>query len=57
MKVLLSFALLLTSLAFCIGCGEKPVSTEKEEKELYESPDYEKQMMGEMTGSEDTANP
>jgi hypothetical protein len=44
----------LAGLLFCLGCdGSKPVSTEAETKKLYESPEYEKQMMGKMSGAPD----
>jgi hypothetical protein len=52
LKGIYSFGVLAASLFFCLGCSEKPVSTEAETKQLYESPEYEKQMMGEMTGGD-----
>ena len=51
MKNLLGVGVVLAGLLLCLGCGEsKPPSTEAETKQLYESPDYEKQMMGQMSG-------
>ena len=51
LKAIFSFGILAASLFVCVGCGgPKPVSTETETKQLYESPEYEKQMMGEMSG-------
>jgi hypothetical protein len=51
-KTLLSCGVLAASLLFCLGCGGSSTSPEvqKETEELYESEDYEKQMMGEMGG-------
>ena len=51
MKNLLSLGVVFAGLLLCLGCGEsKPPSTEAETETLYESPDYEKQMMGQMSG-------
>ena len=46
-KDMLRFGFLAAGLLFCFGCGggEAP-STEAETQQLYDSPDYEEQMMG-----------
>jgi hypothetical protein len=51
-KYFLRFGFLVMGLAFCLGCGDggPAPSTEAETEELYESEDYEKQMLGEMGG-------
>ncbi|HUG71473.1 MAG TPA: hypothetical protein VMM76_27255 [Pirellulaceae bacterium] len=57
MKGILSFGVLAAGLFFCLGCSEsKPVSTEAETKAVYENQEYEKQMMGEMSGGGNEAN-
>lgn len=56
LKNIFSLGIVAAGLFFCLGCGEgKPPSTEAETKQLYESEDYEQQMMGEMTGSDTTS--
>jgi hypothetical protein len=57
LKNLLCLGVLAVGLLSCLGCGEsKPASTEAEAEKLNESPDYEKQMMGEMTGGAEKSN-
>lgn len=47
LKNFLSFGIVAASLFFCVGCGGgKAPSTEAETEKLYESPEYEKEMMG-----------
>ena len=48
----------MAGLLFCLGCdsGPPPAEAEAEAKKLNESPDYEKEMMGEMSGGADAAN-
>jgi hypothetical protein len=47
LRNIFSFGLLAAILFFCPGCGEsKPPSTEAETEQLYESSEYEKEMMG-----------
>ncbi|HRX77833.1 MAG: hypothetical protein H6821_14975 [Planctomycetaceae bacterium] len=49
------FGVMLASLVFCFGCDSgPPPSTEAETKAMNESAEYEKQMMGEMSGTDTT---
>lgn len=58
MKNILSFGVVVAGLLFCLGCdsGPPPAEAEAEAKKLNESTDYEKEMMGEMSGEADAAN-
>jgi len=48
-KTMFRFAVLSASLLFCLGCGEPaPTGTDAETEQLYESEEYEQQMMGQM---------
>ncbi len=60
MKNLLSLGIVVVGLFLSLGCGgdgPDPADAEAKNKQLYEDPDYQKQMMGEMSGGGDKSKP